>query len=49
MDMVTSMLSYFSLPLSLWMYALKIFMYLLNRVVGKALACLGLSSKSKDL
>ena len=36
MDMLRSMLSYSSLPLSLWMYALKINMYLLNRVPSKA-------------
>jgi len=35
-DMVRSMLSNSSLPVSLWMYALKIVMYLLNRVPNKA-------------
>jgi len=38
MDMVTSMLSNSSLPVSLWMYALKIVMYLLNRVPSKAVS-----------
>ena len=37
MDMVRSMLSYFSLPLSLWMESLKIVMYLLNWVPNKAI------------
>ena len=36
MDMVRSMLSNSSLPLSLWMYALRTAMYLLNRVPSKA-------------
>ena len=36
MDMVRSMMSNASLPLSLWMYALKTAMYLLNRVPSKA-------------
>ena len=36
MDMVRSMLSNSSLPVSLWMYALKTDMYLLNRVPSKA-------------
>jgi len=36
MDMVRSMLSNSSLPVSLWMYALKTTMYLLNRVPSKA-------------
>ena len=36
MDMVKSMLSNSSLPVSLWMYALKTVMYLLNRVPSKA-------------
>ena len=36
MDMVRSMLSYSSLPLSSWMYALKTALYLLNRVPSKA-------------
>ena len=37
-DMVKSMLSYSSLPLSLWMHALKTAMYLLNRVHSKAVS-----------
>ena len=36
MDMVRSMMSNSSLPKSLWMYALKTSMYLLNRVPTKA-------------
>ena len=36
MEMVRSMLSHSSLPISLWMYALKTAMYLLNRVPSKA-------------
>jgi len=36
MDMVRSMLSNSSLPVSLWMYALKTAMYMLNRVPSKA-------------
>jgi len=36
MDMVKSMLSNSTLPVSLWMYALKNVMYLLNRVPSKA-------------
>ena len=36
MDMVRSMLSNSTLPLSLWMYALKTAIYLLNRVPSKA-------------
>ena len=36
MDMVRSMLSNSSLPISLWKYALKIVMYLLNWVPSKA-------------
>jgi len=36
MDMVRSMLSNSNLPVSLWMYALKNTMYLLNRVPSKA-------------
>ena len=36
MDMVRSMLSNSSLPVSLWMYALKTTMYLLNMVSSKA-------------
>jgi len=35
MDMVRNMLSNSSSPVSLWMYALKIAMYLLNRVPSK--------------
>ena len=35
MDMVRSMLSNSSLPVLLWMYALKIVMYLLNKVPSK--------------
>jgi len=35
MDMVRIMLSNSTLPISLWMYALKIDIYLLNRVLGK--------------
>ena len=35
MDMVRSMLSNSTLPLSLWMYALKTAIYLLNRVPSK--------------
>ena len=37
MDMIRSMLNYSSLPLSLWMYALKTAMYFLNRVPSKAI------------
>ena len=36
MDMVRSMLSHSSLPSSLWLYALKTVIYLLNRVPSKA-------------
>ena len=36
LDMVRSMLSYSSLPISLWMYALKTAIYLLDRVPSKA-------------
>jgi len=36
MDMVRSMLSNSSLPISLWMEALKTVVYLLNRVPSKA-------------
>jgi len=36
MDMVRSMLSNSSLPVLLWMYALKTAMYLLNRILSKA-------------
>lgn len=35
-EMVRSMLNNFSLPLSLWIYALKTAMYVLNRVPCKA-------------
>ena len=38
MDMVRSMLNNAFLPLSMWMYALKTAMYLLNRVPSKAIA-----------
>ncbi|PKU65328.1 Retrovirus-related Pol polyprotein from transposon TNT 1-94 [Dendrobium catenatum] len=37
MDMVRCMLNYSSLPLSLWMHALKTVIYLLNRVPSKAI------------
>ena len=37
MDMVRSMLSNSTLPLSLWMYTLKTAMYLLNRIPSKAI------------
>ena len=37
MDMVRSMLSNLSSHVSLWMYALKTAMYLLNRVPSKAI------------
>ena len=36
LDMVRSMLSNASLPISLWTYALKIAMYLKNRIPSKA-------------
>jgi len=36
MDMVRRMLSKSTVPISLWMYALKTAMYLLNRVPSKA-------------
>ena len=36
MDMVRSMLNYSTVPLSLWIYALKTAAYLLNRVPSKA-------------
>ena len=36
MDMVRSMLSNSSIPLSLWMYTLRTVVYLLNRVPSKA-------------
>jgi hypothetical protein len=35
MDMVRSMLSYFTLPISLWMEALKTAIHILNRVSSK--------------
>jgi hypothetical protein len=38
MDMVMSMLSYFNLPLGLWMEALKTTMHILNRVPSKSVA-----------
>ena len=38
MEMVRSMMSYSSLPISLWMYALKTTMYLLNKVPSKAIS-----------
>ncbi|RDY10600.1 hypothetical protein CR513_04853, partial [Mucuna pruriens] len=38
MDMVMSMLSNLSLPLSLWMHALKTTMHLLNRVPSKSIS-----------
>ena len=38
MDMVRSMISDSSLPKSLWIYALKIAMYLLNRLPSKAVS-----------
>ena len=37
MNMVRSMMSNFSLPKSLWMYSLKIDIYLLNMVPSKAI------------
>jgi len=36
MDIIKNMLSYSTLPVSLWMYALKTVMYLLNRIPSKA-------------
>jgi hypothetical protein len=36
MDMVRSMLSYFTLPISLWMDALKTTIHILNRVPSKS-------------
>jgi hypothetical protein len=36
MDMVRSMLSYFTLPISLWMRALKIVVHIFNRVPSKS-------------
>ena len=38
MDMVRSMLINSNLPISLWMYALKTVMHLLNRVPSKAIS-----------
>ena len=38
MEMVRSMMSHSSLPISMWMYALRTAMYLLNRVPGKAVS-----------
>ena len=38
MDMVRSMMSNSSLPKSMWMYALKTAVYLLNRVPSKAVS-----------
>ena len=38
MEMVRSMLSHSSLPISMWMYALRTAMYLLNRVPSKAVS-----------
>ncbi|WVZ06864.1 hypothetical protein V8G54_020210 [Vigna mungo] len=38
MDMVRSMLSHSNIPLSLWMYSLKIVVYLVNRVPSKAVS-----------
>ena len=38
MEMVRSMMSHSSLPISMWMYALKTAMYLLNRVPSKAVS-----------
>jgi transposase InsO family protein len=43
MDMVRSMLSYFNLPLGLWMEALKISMHILNRVPSKSVLKLHMS------
>ena len=37
MDMVRSMMSNSSLPISLWMYALNTIVYLLNRIPSKAI------------
>ena len=36
MDMVRSMISYFTLPISLWMEALKTVIHILNRVPSKS-------------
>jgi hypothetical protein len=38
MDMVRSMLSYSTLPISLWMDALKTVVYILNRVPSKSVS-----------
>ena len=38
MEMVRSMMSHSSLPISMWMYALRTAMYLLNRVPSKAVS-----------
>ena len=38
MEMVRSMMSHSSLPISMWMYALKTAMYFLNRVPSKAVS-----------
>jgi transposase InsO family protein len=38
MNMVKSMLSYSTLPISLWMEALKIFIHILNRVPSKSMS-----------
>jgi len=37
MEMVKSMINYKNVPLSLWMYAFKPGIYLLNRVPSKAI------------
>jgi hypothetical protein len=38
MDMVRSMLSYSTLPIGLWMEALKTVIYMLNRVPSKSVS-----------
>jgi hypothetical protein len=38
MDMVRSMLSYSTLPIGLWMEALKIVIHILNRVPSKSVS-----------
>jgi hypothetical protein len=38
MDMVRSMLSYFTLPIGLWMEALKTVIHILNRVPSKSVS-----------
>ena len=38
MDMVRSMISYSTLPISLWMEALKTAIYILNRVPSKSVS-----------